>query len=108
MELPEQYKNLDIKQKKMIVSNLIMQYWNEKNHDMVDGLTDEQVEFLFTYFFTESKESRDRMWNDMQKKYELVLKDLKEVADKLQKLNLQFSELLAEKQDIEEFKKNRR
>ena len=75
---------------------------------MVDGLTDEQVEFLFTYFFTESKESRDRMWNDMQKKYELVLKDLKEVADKLQKLNLQFSELLAEKQDIEEFKKNRR
>lgn len=108
MKLPEQYKDLDIKQKKMVVSNLIMQYWNEENQDMIDGLTNEQVEFLFTYLFTESKEIRDRMRDNMQKKYELLLKDLKNVADKLQKLNLQFSELLAEKQDIEEFKKNRR
>ncbi len=108
MKLPEQYKDLDIKQKKIVVSNLIMQYWNEENQDMIDGLTNEQVEFLFTYLFTESKEIRDRMRDNMQKKYELLLKDLKNVADKLQKLNLQFSELLAEKQDIEEFKKNRR
>lgn len=46
------------------------------------------------------------MWNDMQKKYELVLKELEVVAEKLQKINLHFSELLASKQDIESFWKH--
>lgn len=107
MDLPEQYKNLDISQKRIIVSNLISQYWNEKIQVMVDGLNDDQIEFLFVYFFTESKEKRERMWNDMQKKYELVLQELEQVADRLQRLNLQFSELLAAKEDVEEFRKNR-
>ena len=43
------------------------------------------------------------MWDDIQKKYELVLKELELVAEKLQKLHLHFSELLASKQDIESF-----
>jgi len=73
----------------------------------VENLSNDQVDFLFTYFFTESRETRERMWDDMQKKYELVLKELEQVADKLQKLNLEFSELLAKKNDIEDFKKNR-
>ena len=65
---------------------------------MVDSLTDEQVEFLFKYFFTESKEEREKMRNDMKKKYESALNDLENVANRLQKLNLQFAELLAKKQ----------
>lgn len=108
MDLPEQYKNLDIDQKRTIVANLIAQYWNKKIQEMVDGLNDDQIEFLFTYFFTESKEKREKMWNEMQKKYELVLQELEQVADRLQKLNLQFSELLAAKEDVEEFGKNHR
>ncbi len=73
---------------------------------MVDSLTDEQVEFLFKYFFTESKEEREKMWSDMKKKYESALNDLENVANRLQKLNLQFAELLAKKQDAEEFRRN--
>jgi len=107
MKLPEQYKKLDIDQKRVIVSNLIDQYWNKKTQKLVENLSNDQVDFLFTYFFTESRETRERMWDDMQKKYELVLKELEQVADKLQKLNLEFSELLAKKNDIEDFKKNR-
>ena len=42
----------------------------------------------------------------MQKKYEATIKDLKEVAEKLQKINLQFTELLAQQEDIEEFSRN--
>ena len=106
MELPEQYQNLLIGQKRLIVSNLILQYWNKKTQEIVDHLNDDQVEFLFSYFFTESKEVREKMWNDMQKKYELVLKELEVVAEKLQKINLHFSELLASKQDIESFWKH--
>lgn len=108
MDLPEQYKNLDINQKRTIVANLIAQYWNKKIQEMVDGLNDDQIEFLFTYFFTESKEKREKMWNEMQKKYELVLQELEQVADRLQKLNLQFSELLAAREDVEEFGKKYR
>ncbi len=106
MKLPEQYQNLLIEQKRLIVSNLILQYWNKKTQEIVDHLNDDQVEFLFTYFFTESKEVREKMWDDMQKKYELVLKELELVAEKLQKLHLHFSELLASKQDIESFWKH--
>ena len=106
MELPEQYKNLLIEQKRLIVSNLIFQYWNKKIQHVVDNLSDDQIEFLFCYFFTESKEAREKMWHDMQKKYVLLLKDLEVVAEKLQKLDLHFSELLATKQDIESFWKH--
>lgn len=106
MKLPEQYKNLTIDQKRIVVSNLVAQYWNKKYQDMVDSLTDEQVEFLFKYFFTESKEEREKMWSDMKKKYESALNDLENVANRLQKLNLQFAELLAKKQDAEEFRRN--
>ena len=106
MELPEQYKNLAIEQKRMIVSNLIFQYWNKKVQEIVDNLSDDQVEFLFSYFFTESREAREKMWNDMQQKYELLLKEMEVVAERLQKLNLRFSEMLATQQDIENFWKH--
>jgi exonuclease VII small subunit len=43
------------------------------------------------------------MWNDVQKKYESALNELEKIANRLQKLNLQFAELLAEREDIESF-----
>ena len=106
MKLPEQYKNLTIEQKRIVVSNLIAQYWNKKYQEMIDNLTDEQVEFLFKYFFTESKEEREKMRNEVRKKYETAINDLEKVANKLQKLKLQFAELLANKEDAEEFRRN--
>lgn len=104
MELPEQYKNLDINQKRVIVFNLISQFWNEKSESMMNTFNDEQIEFLFTYFFTESKEERERMRDNMQKKYEATISDLKMIAEKLQKLNLEFSEILTERKDVEDFR----
>ena len=108
MHLPEQYKNLDINQKRLIVHNLISQFWNEKVQEMVEWFNEDQIEFVFTYFFTEDKEVRERMWNDMQRTYESVLKELEQVADRLQNINLQLSELLAEREDVESFGQNRR
>ena len=75
---------------------------------MVEWFNEDQIEFLFTYFFTEDKEVRERMWNDMQRTYESVLKELEQVADRLQNINLQLSELLAEREDVESFGQNRR
>lgn len=106
MKLPEQYKNLTKQEKRVVVLNLIAQYWNKKYQEMMNNLTEEQVDFLFKYFFTESKEEREKMWNNMRKKYESALKDLEEIAKKLQKLDLQFAELLATKKDAEEFRKS--
>ncbi len=63
---------------------------------------------MFTYFFTESKETREKMWNDVQKKYESALNELEKIANRLQKLNLQFAELLAEREDIESFWKGKK
>ncbi len=108
MKLPEQYKNLDIDKKRLIVHNLLSQFWNEKVQETAERFNEDQIEFLFTYFFTESKETRERMWNDMQKKYETVLKELEQVADKLQHINLKLSELLSEREDVESFGKDRR
>ena len=105
MKVPEQYSNLDIDKKRLIVSNLVIHYWNEKTQELVKNLRDDQIDFLFTYFFTESKETREKMWNDVQKKYESALNELEKIADRLQKLNLQFAELLAERDDIESFGK---
>lgn len=108
MKLPEQYKNLDIEKKRLIVHNLLAQFWNEKVQETVERFSENHVEFLFTYFFTESKEARERMWSEMQKKYETMLKELEQVAEKLQHINLKLSELLAEREDIETFGKDRR
>ena len=73
---------------------------------MIESLSKEWIEFLFKYFFTESKEEREKMWNEMRQKHEAALKELEEIANKLQNLNLKFAELLAKKEDAEEFKKS--
>ena len=88
MKLPDQYKNLNIKQKRTIVANLIAQFGNKKIQEMIEKLTDEHIEFLFTYFFTESKEARERMWDNMQKKYEATLKEIENIAEQIQMLNI--------------------
>jgi len=72
---------------------------------MVEKLTDDQVEFLFTYFFTESREARERMWDNMQKKYEATLKEIEYIAEKIQMLDIQYREFLSQKKDLEEFRK---
>ena len=64
MKLPEQYKNLTFEQKKIIVANLISYYWNKEIKDLFEGLWEKQINFLFKYFFTESKETRERMRDD--------------------------------------------
>lgn len=105
MKLPDQYKNLTIEQKRIVVANLIAQYWDDWIQNLTDNLWDEQIEFLFTYFFTESREKRERMWDDMQKKYESTLKEIEYIAEKIQMLNIQYKEFLATKEDIENFLK---
>jgi len=105
MKLPDQYKNLTIEQKRIVVANLIAQYWDDWIQNLTDNLWDEQIEFLFTYFFTESREKRERMWDDMQKKYESTLKEIEYIAEKIQMLNIQYKEFLASKEDIENFLK---
>jgi hypothetical protein len=42
----------------------------------------------------------------MRKEYETTIEDLKEIAKKLQNLDLEFSELLAQKEDKDEFMRN--
>lgn len=108
MPLPEQYKNLTPEQKRTIVYNLISQFWNEKVQELVKNFNEEQVEFLFTYFFTESKEDRERMWNDMLEQRKSLFIELKKWADKLKDINLKLSELLSEREDIASFGKDRR
>ena len=44
--------------------------------------------------------------DDMKKKYETALHDLKRLTNKLHKLNLEFAELLAKRKDAEEFREN--
>ena len=106
MKLPKQYENLNIDQKRVVVLNLIDEYWNKKYQETIVHLSNEQVEFLFQYFFTESKEEREKMWMDMRNKYEKAVKDLEKLTSKLQKLNLEFAELLAKRKDAEEFREN--
>ena len=108
MSLPEQYKNLNLEQKKTIVYNLISQFWNEKVQELVKSFNEEQVEFLFTYFFTDSKEDRERMWNDMLEQRKSLFIELKQWADKLKDINLKLSELLSKREDIASFGKDRR
>ena len=106
MKLPEQYKNLTIDQKRIVVLNLIDEYWNKKYQETITHLSNEHVEFLFKYFFTESREEREKMWNEMKERYETALNDLKILTNRLHKLNFEFAELLAKRKDAEEFKKN--
>ena len=72
------------------------------------NFNEEQVEFLFTYFFTDSREDRERMWHDMQQKYVSLLRELEQISNKLQNINLQLSELLTEREDIASFGKDRK
>lgn len=108
VELPDQYKNLTIEQKRIVVANLIAQYWDDWIQNLTDNVWDEQIEFLFTYFFTESKEKRERMWHDMQKKYEATLREIEYIAEKIQMLNLKYRETIASKNDVEEFIKTKK
>jgi len=106
MKLPEHYKNLDIDKKRTVIENLISEFGNEDIQSRISNFNDDQINFLFTYFFTESKEKRDRMWDDMVNEYKTTINDLKEIAAKLQSLDLELSELLAQKEDRDEFMKN--
>ena len=106
MKLPEHYKNLNAEQKRTVIVNLISEFGNQDIQGRIDNFYDDQINFLFTYFFTESKEKRDRMWDDMIKEYETTIQDLKEIAAKLQSLDLELSEILAQKEDRDEFMKN--
>jgi len=104
MQLPEHYKDLDNDQKRTIVANLIAQFWNKEIQETIDRFSEQQVDFLFTYFFTESKEARERMRDNMQKKYESTLREIEQIAEKIQMLNIQYREYLQSKKDIEEFR----
>lgn len=106
MKLPDHYKNLDMNQKKAIIADLVSQLWNESIQNEIAWFNDEQIEFLFTYFFTESKEEREKMRYDTRNKYQTAVKNLKMLAERLQKLDFRFAELLAQKEDAESFWKN--
>lgn len=96
MKLPEHYKHLDPDQKRIVVANLIAEFGNLDIQNHVNGFNDNQINFLFTYFFTESREKRERMWYDMQTEYESTLKELEYIAEKIQRLNVEYQEYLAE------------
>ena len=96
MKQPEHYKNLDPDQKRVVVANLISQFWKKGIQDQINRFTDEQIDFLFTYFFTESREKRERMWYDMQTEYESTLKEIEYIADKIQQLNIRYNEMITE------------
>ena len=106
MRLPQHYKNLTLKQKKTVVINLISQFWDKKIQWITSNLWNPQVEFLFKYFFTDSKEEREKLWINAQKKYEETLREMEHIVKKMQMLNLQHKEFLASQRDIEEFSKN--
>jgi len=95
MKLPEHYKHLDPDQKRIVVANLIAEFGNLDIQSHVNGFNDNQINFLFTYFFTESREKRERMWYDMQTEYESTLKELEYIAEKIQRLNVEYQEYLA-------------
>ena len=96
MKQPEHYKNLNPDQKRIVVANLISQFWKKGIQDQINRFTDEQIDFLFTYFFTESREKRERMWYDMQTEYESTLKEIEYIADKIQQLNIKYNEMISE------------
>lgn len=99
MKLPEQYKNLNIEERRNVVINLISKYGNKEHQSLIDDLSDEHVEFLFKYFFTESKKEREKMLNDVQKKYEKMMNEIKNISKRLDDINLKYSELLKKSDD---------
>ena len=103
MKLPEHYKNLDVDKKRVVVANLISQFWNQDIQKQINRFDDDQIDFLFTYFFTESKEKRERMWYDMQTEYESTLRELEHIAEEIQMLNIKYREFLAEEEDRKSF-----
>lgn len=105
MKLPAHYKNLDVDKKRIIVANLISQFGNEDIQKQINMFNDDQIEFLFTYFFTESREKRERMWYDMQTQYESTLKELEYIAERIQMLNIKFKEILAQEAERKAFLK---
>ena len=105
MKKPDHYKNLDQDQKRIVVANLISQFWNEEIQRQINKFNEDQIDFLFTYFFTESKEKRERMWYDMQTEYESTLRELEYIAQQIQMLNIEYKEFLAEESDKKTFLK---
>ena len=105
MKKPDHYKNLDQDQKRIVVANLISQFWNEEIQRQINKFNEDQIDFLFTYFFTESKEKRERMWYDMQTEYESTLRELEYIAQQIQMLNIEYKEFLAEESDKKAFLK---
>ena len=103
MKLPEHYKNLDTEEKRIVIANLISHFGNKEIQKQIDKFNSDQVDFLFTYFFTESKEKRERMRYDMQTEYESTLKEIEHIAEKIQMLNIKYKELLAQEKDKKEF-----
>lgn len=99
MKQPDHYKNLDPDQKRIVVANLISQFWNKEIQEQINRFTDGQINFLFTYFFTESREKRERMWYDMQTEYEATLREIENIAEKIQMLNIQYNELIAQEKE---------
>ena len=96
MKLPTHYKNLDVDKKRIVVANLISQFWNEDIQKQINRFNDDQINLLFTYFFTESREKRERMWYDMQTEYESTLRELEYIAERIQMLNIKYKEFLKE------------
>lgn len=105
MKLPAHYKNLSVAKKRIVVANLISRFGHEDIQRKINSFTDDQIDFLFTYFFTESREKRERMWYDMQTEYESTLKELEYIAEKIQMLNIKYKEFLAEEADKQAFLK---
>lgn len=103
MKLPAHYKDLDIDKKRIIVANLISQFGNEDIQQQINKFNDDQINFLFTYFFTESREKRERMWYDMQTEYESTLRELEYIAERIQMLNIKYKEFLAQEADRKSF-----
>ena len=99
MTQPYHYKNLDPDQKRIVVANLISQFWNKEIQEQINRFSDGQIDFLFTYFFTESREKRERMWYDMQTEYESTLREIEYIAEKIQMLNIKYNELIAEERE---------
>lgn len=107
MKLPNHYKNLNTEQKRIIVFNLISQFGKEEIQKQISKFNDEQIDFLFSYFFTESKEKRERMRYSMQTEYDAILKEIEYIAEKIWLLNIKYKELVAQEKDKQSFLKKK-
>ena len=105
MKKPDHYKNLDSDQKRIVVANLISQFWNKEIQEQINKFSNDQIDFLFTYFFTESREKREKMWYNMQTEYESTLREIEYIAEKIQMLNIKYNELIAEEKRQKALKK---